>query len=615
MNSIMAMGASKCLFLFLLSVLTLCSSGTLVGFSYDARRNSAASPLKAVSFLKQNKVSPSQIRVFVADHSVLNSLSETGVSVDLFLNETQVGNLEKFNTSAVSWLKTQLTTLLPHVNIKTIIAGGGRSGVLDENSLSMLPSTLKSIHSLLSSFHLDGKVKVSAAFPLSFLERSDIKHHRNMQKVFRFLKKTRSYVIVEASISGELSMGDQFIRSVIERATLASSVLSSNDVVPMVLTIKNSALPSAIEVAGYSDKVFRSLKNNSQILHKVNGLYAEVSPVEEFEQKELKREEEQMFHFSHRELITQFNYKTTLHSVIDPPTTTFPTNPSTAAVTIPPIVTVPSSNPNTMTPANPASAIPSGNPVNSPIPVTVPGAQPITNPVTTYPAPPGPVTPPAMQPPPATMSSPAVPGQTWCVAKSGVQQGALQAALDYACGFGGADCSQIQQGGSCYNPNTLQNHASYAFNSYYQKTPVVSSCDFGGVAATVNANPSTGSCIYTTSSSTTSPPATPSSSTSPPATPSSSSPSPPSLSLSPPLVPPSSSLPTTPPPSLGTPASGSVSPPTVLNTSNPASGTGFGLDSPPPASNFSSMAAGKRPFVSCITLVASFIIGKFILDL
>ena len=90
---------------------------------------------------------------------------------------------------------------------------------------------------------------------------------------------------------------------------------------------------------------------------------------------------------------------------------------------------------------------------------------------------------------PATTNAPAIPGHSWCVARTGSLEASLQAALDYACGIGGADCSQIQQGANCYNPNTLQNHASYAFNSYYQKKPAPTSCDFGGTGTIVNSNP------------------------------------------------------------------------------------------------------------------------------
>ncbi|XP_055807052.1 major pollen allergen Ole e 10-like [Solanum dulcamara] len=80
-------------------------------------------------------------------------------------------------------------------------------------------------------------------------------------------------------------------------------------------------------------------------------------------------------------------------------------------------------------------------------------------------------------------------GASWCVASRAASKTALQVALNYACGDGGVDCSAIQPRGSCYNPNTLRDHASYAFNSYYQKNPIPNSCNFAGTAITTNTNP------------------------------------------------------------------------------------------------------------------------------
>ncbi|GFP98217.1 major pollen allergen ole e 10 [Phtheirospermum japonicum] len=91
---------------------------------------------------------------------------------------------------------------------------------------------------------------------------------------------------------------------------------------------------------------------------------------------------------------------------------------------------------------------------------------------------------------PLSTNSPTLPNGSWCVASQSVSQAALQVALDYTCGHGGADCSAIQTGGRCYNPNTVRGHASYAFNSYYQKNPVPTSCNFGGTTVTKSTDPS-----------------------------------------------------------------------------------------------------------------------------
>ncbi|KAK9014459.1 hypothetical protein V6N11_005615 [Hibiscus sabdariffa] len=87
--------------------------------------------------------------------------------------------------------------------------------------------------------------------------------------------------------------------------------------------------------------------------------------------------------------------------------------------------------------------------------------------------------------------------QTYCIAMEGVDSKSLQAALDWACGPGSANCSEIQPGESCYQPNNVKNHASYAFDSYYQKEgKVPGSCDFKGVAMITTIDPSHESCVF-----------------------------------------------------------------------------------------------------------------------
>ncbi|KAI3847660.1 hypothetical protein MKX03_008838 [Papaver bracteatum] len=86
---------------------------------------------------------------------------------------------------------------------------------------------------------------------------------------------------------------------------------------------------------------------------------------------------------------------------------------------------------------------------------------------------------------------------TYCVSKSfGANLDSMAAALSLTCGV--VDCSVLQPGSPCFEPESLAAHASYAFNLYYQKNNrITGSCDFNGTAMITSTNPSHGTCMFT----------------------------------------------------------------------------------------------------------------------
>ncbi|WVZ04840.1 hypothetical protein V8G54_018186 [Vigna mungo] len=483
----MAKEPSLCL--FFLSFLILLSSGT------------ASSPSVAASFLQRSKIFKSQIRFSVSDYKILTTLTGTNLSVDFFLNENFVSS----KSSPVARMKVHLLNILPQVDIRSVIVRCG-SECLGRDEMPLLVPVMESIHSFLSNLQLGREVKVSVAFPLSFLENLNASHENDLLKIVAFVKKIDSFIMLEDANDGELGT----VRSVIERTTL-TSILPCKDV-PVVFTIKSRDIPSSKELTQFRGAVLKYLGAGSHFTKRISALCAEVQTTKGFVLEDLKRGEgEGIIPLILRKKPSKVHIRRILQVTNNSPTTVSPTNPTPPAPVISPpdtptIITVPSTNPVTVSPTNPGATpvtVPSTTPASPLAPTNPanPGPQSVTNPATSYPPPSGngPVTN-ALPPPPNTNAQATPGGQSWCVAKTGVSEATLQTALDYACGMPSVDCSQIQQGGSCYNPNSIQNHASFAFNSYYQKNPASTSCDFGGAATIVNTNPSSGSCIYPSSS-------------------------------------------------------------------------------------------------------------------
>ncbi|AED97721.1 putative X8 domain-containing protein [Arabidopsis thaliana] len=98
----------------------------------------------------------------------------------------------------------------------------------------------------------------------------------------------------------------------------------------------------------------------------------------------------------------------------------------------------------------------------------------------------------------STVSIPVVTCRQWCTPMPNTSDEQLQANIDFACS-NGVDCTPIQPGGNCYNPNTLFDHASYVMNAYYHSHGrVEDACRFNRSGCFVVVDPSKDSCVYYT---------------------------------------------------------------------------------------------------------------------
>ncbi|KAI5069375.1 hypothetical protein GOP47_0015676 [Adiantum capillus-veneris] len=86
----------------------------------------------------------------------------------------------------------------------------------------------------------------------------------------------------------------------------------------------------------------------------------------------------------------------------------------------------------------------------------------------------------------------------WCVAKPNIDEHIIQEALNNVCSINTKICEPVFLNKPCHAPVTVADHASYAFNAYWQANVAENStnCDFGGAAALTTVNPSHGMCVF-----------------------------------------------------------------------------------------------------------------------
>lgn len=414
-------------------------------------------PTQVVALLKAQQLR--HVRLYNADRGMLLALANTGIKVAVSVPNEQLLGIGQSNSTAANWIAQNVVAHYPATNITTICVGSDVLTTLP-NAARILVTALKFIHSALVASNLDRQIKVSTPLSSSIIldsfppSQAFFNHSWNpvLVPLLSFLQSSGSYFM--------LNLYPYY------------DYMNSNGVIPLDYALfeplpANKEAVDANTLVHYSN-VFDAMVDAAYFaMSFLNFTNIPVMVTESgWPSKGDSNEPDATL-----ENANTYNSNLIKH-VLDKNKTGTPKHPGIAVSTY--IYELY----NEDTKSGPLSEKNWGLFNNNGVPIytlKLTGSGPVLANDTA--------------------------NQTFCTAKEGADSKMLQAALDWACGPGKVDCAPLLQGQSCYEPDNVASHATYAFDTYYHlmgKAP--GSCDFNGVAAITTTDPSHGSCMFVTSS-------------------------------------------------------------------------------------------------------------------
>ncbi|CAI9090231.1 OLC1v1024959C2 [Oldenlandia corymbosa var. corymbosa] len=459
-------------FLLILSSLFTLSEGGSIGVNYGRVANDLPSAVKVVRLLKSQGLE--RVKVYDTDPAVLKALSGTGIKVTVDLPNEQLFTAARRPSFAYSWVEKNVLAYHPSTQIEAI-AVGNEVFVDTHNTTRFLVPAMKNIHAALVKYKLDDAIKVSSPIALTALQNSyptssGAFRSELIEPVFRpmleFFRQTGSYLMVNAypyfayeSNSDVISLDYALFRENPGVVDSGNGLRYFN-----LFDAQIDAVFAAMSAIKYDDVSIVVTETGWPSKGDPNELGASVENAAAYNGNLVKR----VLTGGGTPLRPHVNLTVYLFALFNENKKVGPTSERNYGLFYPDQTKVYDIPFNLQQLKNYRDS-PSGGSGNNRISKgnngTVGGSS-------------------------ATHGH-GYPGQTWCVANGDEVKEKLQAALDFACGEGRADCRPIQPGSTCYDPNTLEAHASFAFNSYYQKNRrAVGSCYFGGAAYVISIPPS-----------------------------------------------------------------------------------------------------------------------------
>ncbi|KAL1556253.1 glucan endo-1,3-beta-D-glucosidase-like [Salvia divinorum] len=461
-------------FLLLTSLHSALSDSGTVGVNYGRLGDNLPSPAQVVQLLKSQGVT--KVKLYDSDSSVLTAFSDSGISLTVGLPNVNLASAASGTSYTDSWVEANILPFYPKTIIEAIAVGNEVFANSDTTPTSALLPAMKNVYASLGKHNLSSAIKISSPVALSALQSSyppsagafkPALVEPVIKPMLAFLKQTSSYLMVNAyPFFAYIANTDTIsLDYALLRVSAAGNPDAGNGLVyKSLLEAQTDAVFAAMSAVGFHDIKIVITETGWPSKGDENEVGATPENAAAYNGNLVRR----VLSGGGTPLRSNESLNVFLFALFNENQKTGPTSEK-----------------------NYGLFYPNQEKVYD-VPLTLDGLDGVQNMTKSKTQVPVPV-------PAPTTSAVVAAGQTWCVANENAGEEKLQAAMDYACGQGAADCSPIQPQATCFEPNTVEAHASYAFNSYYQKNSRVSgSCDFGGAAHAVTISPKFGSCEFPT---------------------------------------------------------------------------------------------------------------------
>ncbi|KAE8651872.1 hypothetical protein Csa_006041 [Cucumis sativus] len=417
------------------AVFYIADSQSFIGVNYGQLSDNLPPPSATANLLRSTSIS--KIRLYNADPLIIKSLANSGLGIVIGIANGDIPALASNPNSAAQWINTNLNPYYPASNILLITVGNEVMSSMDQNLISQLVPAMRNVQNAVNAANLGGKVKVSTVHSMAVLSQSDPPSSGRINPMFEGTMK-------------ESDPRDETLAFCLFQPN-SGRVDSGNGIKYMnMFDAQLDAVRSALNaLGGFKDVEIMVAETGWAYRGDSNEVGTSVENARAYNGNLIAH----LRSMVGTPLMPGKSVDTYIFALYDENLKPGPTSERAFGLFYPNL---------TMT-------YDVGLSKNSQTPTTP------TTPTTPSSKPTAPV---------------------WCLPKADIPDDQLQSNLDYACGHG-IDCGPIQPGGACFEPNTIQSHAAYAMNLYYQslgKNPW--NCDFSQTATLTSANPSYNACTY-----------------------------------------------------------------------------------------------------------------------